>query len=632
MIYSFEGGLSYYFADFEREKSIPLFEAALENTKDDTIPELYYYLAKSYYLNGDYDKSADAFTKFKPFIKMNTAEGKALLEKSNEYLKIDDTGKKYLAKKDPNIKVFNLSEKINSSYGDYAPFLKESDNILLFTSRRKVNSNKTDKDLLPYEDVYVAKQINDVWELITDKKEIQKYIPRNLNTSKHDAGILYSSDGKTLYTYQKDGIWKSLLENEKWSKLMELDENINSSKFNTPSISLSEDGNTMLFVAYRKEGIGEKDIYKSVKNSEGNWGKAENLGDIINSKLDEDSPYLTKDGKTLYFSSKGHNGIGGYDIFKSTLTNGTWSTPENLGIPLNSPSDDIYLVIDKEGINGFLSSDRNGGIGGMDIYSFCTACPTEVIHSINGLIVDNNDAPINSGAINLENKTSKEIVVTSPVQEGKFKLTTSSTGEHLIAIDVPSYEKQGISIALPNESSTSDLTVKVAKITKADQDYQVISVSSNNLGLNLSDTIKVEPLIVQNDTNNSSDGSRIATGIIAEYQENFSYNKKEINLENPKLKEMIRKAVNKGGKIYIAIESSASKVPTKTYKTNINLASLRGDETKIALIKMLKKNGIKEDDIKVNSINSFVSGPDYSGDYKNIEKYLKYQYVKIVIK
>ncbi len=157
--------------------------------------------------------------------------------------------------------------------------------------------------------------------------------------------------------------------------------NINSSQYNIPSVSLSKDGNTIFFVSYRKEGVGGKDIYQSVKDSQGNWSKATNLGEIINTKLDEESPFLSEDGKTLYFSSKGHDGIGGYDIFKSQLTGDSWSSPENMGIPVNSAEDDIYLIIDNEASNGFFASARDGGIGGMDIYNVCMNCPTKITNT-----------------------------------------------------------------------------------------------------------------------------------------------------------------------------------------------------------------------------------------------------------
>ncbi len=645
-IYNFEGGLSFYFADFERAKCIPLFEATLANSKEDTIPEIYYYLARAYHFNGEYEKSREAFNKFKPFIKTNSKSGQELMKQSEYYIKISDNGKKYLADKNENIVVTNLSNKINSSYGEYAPVLKENDNVLLFTSRRKIgNSKKTDKDLLPYENVYVAKKANDEWELITDQAEIEKYIPKNLNSKKHDAGIIYSSDGKTLYTYKDDVIWKSILENGKWSKLVELDKNINSSQYNIPSVCLSKDGNTIFFVSYRKDGIGGKDIYKSVKNSEGNWSTAENLGETINTKFDEDSPYLSEDGNTLYFSSKGHEGIGGYDIFKSQLTNGNWGSPENMGIPINSAVDDIYMVLDKDAKNGFFASARDGGIGGMDIYSLCMHCPTKITNAVNGLLVDNSDAPLNNGSITMKNVSSDNTLGTYQTDEGKFSITTENTGKHELIVEAPEYEKQIVFIELPNTSSESDVKIQLNQFQKEEETYQIITLTSNKLGLNESDTIKVAKIIADvptnvdvptnNDSNLINDVNLSSGEIIGSYQEFFGYNLKEINASNAEFLKMLNAATNKtknGKKIFISIESSASRVSTKEFRTNIKLASERGDDAKKLIVKLLTDKGVNKDDIVVNAINSYVSGPKYSGDYKNTEKYKKFQYVKIDIK
>ncbi len=559
------------------------------------------------------------------------------MRQSNYYIEISENGNTFLASKNENTIIKNLGKSINSSYGEYAPVLKRPDNILLFTSRRETaESKKVDKDLLPYENIFVAKKIDGEWQLISDKGEIDKYVPKDLNSKKHDAGIVYSSDGNTLYTYKNDAIWKSILEKGKWSNLVELDKNINTSQYNIPSVSLSKDGNTIYFVSYRKNGIGGKDIYKSIKNSEGNWGEAEMLGEVINTKFDEDSPFISEDGNSLYFSSKGHKGIGGYDVFKSSLVNGEWTTPKNMGIPINSPLDDIYLVVDSEEKAGFFASSRDGGLGGMDIYGLCIDCSTKIINVINGLLVDNNDSPLNNGTVVVKNISSDHTIGTYQVDGGKFSLTTQSIGKHELIVEASNFEKQIIYIELPNASSESDVKIKLNQFQKEGENYQIINLTSNRLGINESDTIKLEKIIASNtdtsNNNNNSNNSSASNIIIASYEMNFNYNQEEINYSDPQFSNMIDKAVNKGGKIYINIESSSSKVPTKSFKSNINLATLRGEKAKQAIIKLLKEKGIDNDNIIVNAINAIVSGPKYTGDFNNKEKYQKYQYVKITIK
>jgi tetratricopeptide (TPR) repeat protein len=633
-VYHFEGGLSYYFSDFERAKGIPFFEASLQNSKEDTIPELYYYLGRSYHINGEYDKSKEAFNKFKPFIETDSRAGQELMKKAEYFVSVNERGSDFLAKKDENIVATNLGQNINSSYGEYAPVLKKDDNVLLFTSRRESStSKKLDKDLLPYENVYIAKKVDGEWTIITDENEIQKYVPKNLNTKKHEAGVIYSSDGKTLYTYKNDLIWKSILEDGAWSKLEELDKNINTSKFNIPSVSISKDGNTLYFVSNRKNGLGGKDIYISHKTSEGLWGDAELMSESINTQLDEDSPFISEDGKTLYFSSKGHEGIGGYDIYRSRLVDGNWSAAENMGIPVNSASDDIYFIIDNIENNGFFASARDGGIGGMDIYQVCMNCPKTITNTINGLLVNTDDTPINDGEIIIKNVSSDSPIGTFQTKEGKFKMTTEKTGEQELMVEAPNYEKQIVYLDLPKVSSETDVKITLTQFDKDSNTYQILNLASEKLNINKSDTIKVEKVIVkiEDNINNNENGSGSAIG---SYKELYSYNSNEFNTSNPNFIALIDKAIGQStdGKISLDIESSASRVPTSIYTSNTKLALTRGEKAKQTIIETLKAKGIKIENINFSPIKAIVSGPKYNGDYKNTRKYGEFQYVEITIK
>lgn len=631
--YHFEGGLSYYFSDFERAKGILFFEASLQNSKGDTIPELYYYLGKSYHLNGEFDKSNDAFNKFKPFIKTRSNSGQELMRKADYFVQIDERGCDFVATQNENIVTTNLGEKINTPSGEYAPVLKKDDNILLFTSRRKSsNSNKLDKDLLPYEDIYIAKKVDDVWTVLTDKREIEKHVPTNLNSKKHDASVMYSLDSKTLYTYKNNVIWVSVLKDGTWSKLKKLDEKINTSRQNIPSLSISKDGSTLYFVANQKNGVGGKDIYKSNKTSKGNWGDPELLSTTVNSQLDEDSPFISEDGNTLFFSSKGHPGIGGYDIYKSQLVNGNWSAAENMGTPINSASDDIYFIIDNIYKNGFFASARSGGNGGMDLYEVCMNCP-KIITTIKGLLVNADNVPINDAEISFQNVSSDNLIGTVKTTEGKFKLTTEKTGEQELMIKAPNYDTQIVYIDLPKKSTETDVKITLTQYEKGANTYQIISLNSVKLNLNKTDTIKVEKLIanIEDNLNSNETSSNPAIGT---YKELYSYNSNEFNTNNSNFIALLDKVISEysGEKIHLEIKSSASRVPTNVYNSNTKLALTRGEKAKKVIIEALKAKGISEDRIVISKINAIVSGPTYSGDYKNTRKYSEFQYVKITFK
>jgi len=168
-----------------------------------------------------------------------------------------------------------------------------------------------------------------------------------------------SFDGSKMFLIHKPTTHYELLESNysswRWSKKMSLNKNINSSRDEVHAC-LTPDGKTLYFVSNRKEGFGGFDIYKSELDNQGEWGSAINLGPVINTAYNENTPFFSSDGKTLYFSSEGHYNIGGYDVFYSNkLANGTWTDPHNLGYPINTTDDDLFYTPLKNKILGYQS-------------------------------------------------------------------------------------------------------------------------------------------------------------------------------------------------------------------------------------------------------------------------------------
>src|SRR5574343_549974 len=182
----------------------------------------------------------------------------------------------------------------------------------------------------------------------------------SLNTNGNDAAIALSADGTKLFTYisnnDEGDIYMSILNGNKWSHPEKLNKNINTEAWEG-SCSMSADGRFLYFASERKGGMGGRDIYIS-EFQNGEWGPAKNMGSRINTPLDDDAPFIHPDGITLFFSSKGHSSIGGYDIMFAVQKDGEWLEPRNMGIPLNTTEDDRYYVINAKGDKGFFSSDR----------------------------------------------------------------------------------------------------------------------------------------------------------------------------------------------------------------------------------------------------------------------------------
>ena len=236
---------------------------------------------------------------------------------------------------------------------------------MFFTSRRNNSTGgKLDEFGSYFEDIYISEKAGSDWTPPTNP-------PKPLNSNDHDACVGLSPDGQTLLIYKGStgagDVYMSHLKGSTWTSPKRLNSNINT-KYHESSASISYDGKTLYFVSDKPGGFGGRDIYYSTLDKKGNWIKAVNIGSAINTPYDEEGVFIHPDGKTLYFSSKGHNSMGGYDIFKSVNENGIWSTPVNLGYPINTPDDDVNFSISASGIHGYYMSVRPDGYGDRDLY------------------------------------------------------------------------------------------------------------------------------------------------------------------------------------------------------------------------------------------------------------------------
>jgi outer membrane protein OmpA-like peptidoglycan-associated protein/YHS domain-containing protein len=193
-----------------------------------------------------------------------------------------------------------------------------------------------------------------------------------INTPGHDASVNLAPDGQKLFTYRDDkgagNIYESVSIGDKWSEPEKMGKAINSS-FHESSATISYDGKQIYFVSERiDDSFGGRDIFLCTQNNKGKWEIAQNAGAVINTEYNEEGVFLVSDGKTMFFSSEGHNTMGGFDIFKSVWENGAWSKPQNIGYPINTPDDDVFFVIAASGKHGYYASVKPDGFGDRDIY------------------------------------------------------------------------------------------------------------------------------------------------------------------------------------------------------------------------------------------------------------------------
>ncbi len=333
--------------------------------------DLEYQIGKSLQYGLNFDKAIDFYTRYKDKLaKKPGYQGKDKVEMKEVERRILEckNGKEFLANPKP-FAIVNIGSEINSEYEDYAPVLTADESEIVFTTRRRDGNtyeNVAD-DNKPYEDIFTTKRNGENWKRATN-------IGPAINTRFNDSNLAFSPDGKTLFVYKDEGNGDIYFSERKtdgtWGELEALPGIINSS-YRESSVSITRDGERLYFASERPGGYGGSDIYVCSKDSKGEWSIVKNLGATINTEVDEDGPFIDYSQKTLYFSSQGRKGMGGFDIFKSNLLNvdkNEWSEPENMGYPINSPDDDIFFSGTKDGKNWYYSSVREDGLGYSDIY------------------------------------------------------------------------------------------------------------------------------------------------------------------------------------------------------------------------------------------------------------------------
>ena len=322
----------------------------------------------------------------------------------------------------------NMGEQVNSRYFEYLPTLTADEQTLVVTVRRP-SDDLTIGNNREEEDFYVCfKQEDGSWSKA-------RPLPPPINSHGNEGAQCISPDGRFMYFtlcnaqggYGSCDIYVSERTGTQWSKPKNLGPNVNSNFWDSQP-SISSDGSTLYFVSNRKGGFGESDIWKSVKNASGQWGKAVNLGETINTKAKEMSPFIHPNNTRLYFASEGHPGMGGLDLFYSDRTDDQWSIPVNLGCPINTPKDEMSLIVSASGKEAMFSSEGLQGFGGSDIYRFelyDEARPTPVTY-VKGRVFDQNTNRPIAARFELIDLGSGKIVTAA--------VADKQTGEFLVCI------------------------------------------------------------------------------------------------------------------------------------------------------------------------------------------------------
>ena len=353
-------GICYINIPGEKHQAIPYLEKAVENTsssyKEGSYRELsapldaWLYLGNAYRMNYKLDEAIEAYKKF---LALNV-RGRAVDNQFAE-LQIQACGKAKIAIVSPiPVKKENLGRRVNTNQNNFQAVFSGDGNTMAFMTSLRF-----------YDAAFTARKINNNWtNTVNATSQIES------DGDQYVTSLSY--DGRKMYLVRVSAFGSIIMESDyisgRWTRSKPVSKNINS-KFFESHASISPDGNTLYLTSNRSGSLGGMDIFMSEKDASGNWGVPVNLGGVVNTPFNEESPFICNDGKTLFFSSQGHESIGGYDIFYTVRQDdGTWLKPIPLSYPVNTPDDDLYFFPVDNGKGGYMTYYDKESMGSGDIY------------------------------------------------------------------------------------------------------------------------------------------------------------------------------------------------------------------------------------------------------------------------
>ena len=355
-----------------------------------------------------------------------------------------------------------MNSIINSQYTEYNPVVSADESVLAFTALRP-NTGKTRTGDKFIEEIYISYNQSGSW---SEPKVVPVASDFNVGT----AGI--SPDGQQMMIFMggandPGSIFSISRSGENWSKPSILASTINTPKYLESTASITPDGKTIYFASDRVGGKGGLDIYKIEKKADGNWTAPQNLGPEVNTAANEDAPFIHPDQQTLFFTSDGHNSMGGRDIFKTMFIGNRWTRPENMGYPVNTTANDNYFTLIADGTRGYFSSDRKGGQGAQDIYYI--DMPEESrnipLTMLKGKILNaETGEPMKTKIYVIDNETDKKLAfVYDPDPEtGNYLVILPPAKNYDIIVESEGFLPYTLNIHIPNQSYFYELYQQVS--------------------------------------------------------------------------------------------------------------------------------------------------------------------------
>ena len=428
--------------------------------------DVWYYLGMAYMNANKWDEAITAF---------NTSKTNGILKPTKDFLPVErmiemcNNGKQ-LSAHPLDVSFENMTKIFNTPFDEYNPMVSADGRTLAFTTRRKGNMG----GFIPELGVYTADIFSSNWRDTAWAKA--RSVGASVNSDWDEETVGMTHDGNQLLIYFDNmeffgDLGISMLKGRNWQKPIMMSPTINGKTIEN-SACLSNDGQVLYFSSDKKDGQGMSDIWFCIRQTTGEWSTPQNLGPTINTKYDETDPYISLDGRTLYFCSKGHNSMGGFDIFYSTYDSGTskWSEPKNLGYPINDADDQTSFSMTGNERTAYVAAVRAGGLGDRDIYKITfndtTAHPFRAL--ISGTVSSPNGAKVELRQVTLLSKADKKVLeVYKPYFISNEYVLNGSPGEYILKVEgygFPVVEEEiKVDEVFPSNDVVKNFSVDVAK-------------------------------------------------------------------------------------------------------------------------------------------------------------------------
>lgn len=436
-------------------KAIPFFEKCLAGGTGIPVT-LRYDLGSLYLKNEQIDKALEIFTSYKNASKADKkaqANADKMIEAAHNAAALMSVPR--------NFSVHQFPGSVNTFYTEYNPTVSADESVIAFTALRP-NTGRTRSGDKFIEQIYVSYNKSGSWSE-------PAVVPISSDYNVGTAGI--SPDGQKMMVFiggatDPGSLYQITKDGDSWSKPSALPGNFNSSGLET-TCSITPDGKTIYFASDRQGGRGGLDIWKVEAKASGQWGAPVNLGPDINSPDNEDAPFIHPDQHTLFFTSDGHRTMGGRDIFKSTLVNGKWTKPENMGYPVNTTANDNYFTLLADGKRAYFSSDRKGGKGAQDIYyiDMPENSSTIPLTMIKGKILNaetGKPMPTKMYVVDKDTKKEVEFVYDPDPKTGDYLIILPPSKNYDIIIESEGFLPYTLNVNIPNQTYFHELYQQIS--------------------------------------------------------------------------------------------------------------------------------------------------------------------------